>query len=109
MEIKDWQGEETHPLFYLDCQMFVREFLSRRNYFGNTVRCGCIIERLSVRWIHWLLKTVYRSVSASRLVMATVPNRLISKSAPRRPLEALKVLGFFIGEIVFESDFVRSV
>lgn len=73
------------------------------------MRCGCIVERLSVKFSHWFLNTSYKSTIVSRLVKATVPNRLASKSAPRRLEEALKVLGFFIKEIVFESDFVRSV
>lgn len=73
------------------------------------MRCGCIIERLPVNWLHWLLKTAYKSVRASKLVIATVPNRLTNITAPIRLLEALKVLGFFIREIVLKSDFVCSV
>ena len=52
------------------------------------MRCGCISERFSPNWLYWILKVVYMSVTASKLVMATVPNRQISIKKPKMLLEA---------------------
>ena len=70
--------------------------------FGNTVRRGCIVERLSANACHWVLQAASKSVRPSKDAFVAVLSTLSNKSAPRRLWEAWKVVGFFIRKFVLK-------
>ena len=77
--------------------------------FGNTVRWGCSMERLSVNWFHWPLKAAHNPAKASNPVNINAPKRQDSKATPSRLSQVWMVLSFFMGRIVVKGNFIAVV